>query len=63
MCEEVSCSRTLTVLHAAGICRKEIVVFKDGYRSRSYCLSECTQVCALTINPPAKPATTAAAGK
>lgn len=22
---------------------KEIVVFKDGYRSRSYCLSECTQ--------------------
>ncbi|PSC68993.1 pyridoxal phosphate [Micractinium conductrix] len=32
--------------------RKEIVVFKDGYRSRSYCLSECTQVCALSINPP-----------
>lgn len=23
--------------------RKEIVVFKEGYRSRSYCLSECTQ--------------------
>ncbi|EFN58627.1 hypothetical protein CHLNCDRAFT_140852 [Chlorella variabilis] len=34
--------------------KKEIVVFKDGYRSRAYCLSECTQVCALTINPPAK---------
>ncbi|PRW56120.1 Mitochondrial import inner membrane translocase subunit tim-10 isoform 1 [Chlorella sorokiniana] len=30
--------------------RKEIVVFKEGYRSRSYCLSECTQVCALSIN-------------
>ena len=30
--------------------RKEIIVFKDGYRSRSYCLSECVQVCSLTIN-------------
>ncbi|WIA35308.1 hypothetical protein OEZ86_003763 [Tetradesmus obliquus] len=30
--------------------RKEIVVFKDGFRSRSYCLSECAQVCSLTIN-------------
>ncbi|KAK9808401.1 hypothetical protein WJX73_000918 [Symbiochloris irregularis] len=27
--------------------RREIVVFKDGFRSRTYCLSECTQVCAL----------------
>ena len=29
--------------------RKEKVVFKDGFRSRSYCLSECAQVwlCAL----------------
>lgn len=35
--------------------RKEIVVFKEGYRSRSYCLSECTQVCALTINPQSPP--------
>lgn len=34
---------------------KEIVVFKEGYRSRSYCLSECTQVCALTINPQSPP--------
>lgn len=36
-------------------CSKEIVVFKEGYRSRSYCLSECTQVCALTINPQGQP--------
>ncbi|KAL4457482.1 hypothetical protein ABPG75_012347 [Micractinium tetrahymenae] len=35
--------------------RKEIIVFKEGYRSRSYCLSECTQVCALTINPQGQP--------
>ena len=27
--------------------RREIIVFKDGYRTRKYCLSECTQVCAL----------------
>jgi hypothetical protein len=27
--------------------RGEIVVFKSGFRSRSYCLSECAQVCAL----------------
>ena len=27
--------------------RKEIIVFKEGYRSRSYCLSECTQVRAV----------------
>jgi hypothetical protein len=25
--------------------RKEIVVFKSGFRSRAYCLSECAQVC------------------
>jgi len=30
--------------------RKDPVVFKDGFRSRSYCLSECAQVCALEIN-------------
>jgi hypothetical protein len=24
--------------------RKDPVVFKDGFRSRSYCLSECAQV-------------------
>lgn len=24
--------------------RKELVVFKEGYRTRQYCLSECTQV-------------------
>jgi hypothetical protein len=30
--------------------RKEIVVFKDGFRSRQYCLSECAQVCSLKIN-------------
>lgn len=27
--------------------RKEIVVFKDGFRSRQYCLSECAQTCKL----------------
>jgi hypothetical protein len=25
-------------------------VFKDGFRSRQYCLSECAQVCSLKIN-------------
>ena len=33
--------------------RKDIVVFKDGYRSRSYCLTECITVCALSLDPPA----------
>jgi hypothetical protein len=33
--------------------RKEMVVFKDGYHSRQYCLSECVQVCNITINKPA----------
>lgn len=33
--------------------RKEVVVFKEGYRTRTYCLSECIQVCSLTLNPPA----------
>jgi len=32
--------------------RKEIVVFKDGFRSRGYCLRECAEVCALSINGP-----------
>ena len=32
--------------------RKEIVVFKEGYRTRQYCLSECIQVCSLSYNPP-----------
>ncbi|KIZ07511.1 hypothetical protein MNEG_0445 [Monoraphidium neglectum] len=26
------------------------VVFKESYRSRGYCLSECANVCALTVN-------------
>jgi len=25
--------------------RKEIIVFKEGFRSRAYCLSECTNIC------------------
>ncbi|KAK9906800.1 hypothetical protein WJX75_008282 [Coccomyxa subellipsoidea] len=29
--------------------RKELIVFKDGFRSRQYCLSECTQVCAASL--------------
>ncbi|KAK9818298.1 hypothetical protein WJX72_010257 [[Myrmecia] bisecta] len=32
--------------------RREIIVFKEGFRSRQYCLSECTQVCALSLRPP-----------
>eukprot|EP00878_Enallax_costatus_P014362 GHUV01015022.1.p1 GENE.GHUV01015022.1~~GHUV01015022.1.p1 ORF type:complete len:230 (+),score=60.61 GHUV01015022.1:222-911(+) len=30
--------------------RKEIIVFKDGFRSRQYCLSECAQVCSFISN-------------
>lgn len=30
--------------------RKEVVVFKPGYRSGKYCLNECIQICALQIN-------------
>jgi hypothetical protein len=29
--------------------RKELVVFKSGYRSGSYCLSECVQICAIEL--------------
>jgi len=29
--------------------RKELFKFKNGFHSRSYCLSECTQVCAASI--------------
>lgn len=29
--------------------RRELVVFKEGYRSRQYCLSECIQVCAAAL--------------
>lgn len=25
--------------------RKEVVVFKEGFRSRTYCLTECAEVC------------------
>ena len=27
--------------------RREPAVFKDTFRSRGYCLGECTQLCAL----------------
>jgi hypothetical protein len=30
--------------------RREVVVFKPGYRSGKYCLTECLQICALQIN-------------
>ena len=30
--------------------RKAPVVFKDGFRTRNYCLSECTQICSITVN-------------
>jgi len=32
--------------------RRELVIFKSGFRSRSYCLQECTQVCAASFNGP-----------
>ena len=35
--------------------RKELVKFKDGFRSRSYCLRDCTEVCSLSINGPNSP--------
>jgi hypothetical protein len=28
--------------------RQDPVVFKSGFRSRAYCLSECTRVCSAT---------------
>ena len=28
--------------------RKEVVVFKEGFRDRKYCLSECKDVCSLS---------------
>ena len=28
--------------------RKEVVVFKEGFRDRNYCLSECKDVCSLS---------------
>ena len=34
--------------------RKAPVVFKEGFRSRAYCLNECTEICALTSKPAAK---------
>lgn len=30
--------------------RKAPVVFKEGFRSRQYCLSECTEICSITVN-------------
>ena len=30
--------------------RRELVVFKEGFRDRRYCLTECTTVCALSFN-------------
>ena len=27
--------------------RREIIVFKEGFRDRKYCLSECANVCAV----------------
>lgn len=29
---------------------KEVIVFKDGFRSRSYCLTECATVCSKIAN-------------
>ena len=30
--------------------RRELIAFKDGFRDRKYCLTECTTVCALSFN-------------
>jgi hypothetical protein len=30
--------------------RKDMVVLKEGFRSRNYCLSECTQVCSKALS-------------
>lgn len=30
--------------------RKAPVVFKEGFRSRQYCLSECAEICSITVN-------------
>jgi hypothetical protein len=30
--------------------RKAPVVFKEGFRSRQYCLNECTEICSITVN-------------
>lgn len=35
--------------------RKDRVVFKNGFRDRKYCLTECTTVCALSFNGEASP--------
>ena len=35
--------------------RKELIVFKDGFRSRAYCLRDCAEVCALSIKGPTTP--------
>lgn len=29
--------------------RKAPVVFKEGFRSRQYCLTECTEICNITV--------------
>jgi hypothetical protein len=34
--------------------RRETVVFKDSYRSGSYCLSECVEICALQLENKSK---------
>ena len=30
--------------------RRDPVVFKDGFRSREYCLYECTDICSIRVN-------------
>ncbi|MEW5296910.1 MAG: hypothetical protein WDW36_000156 [Sanguina aurantia] len=40
---------------------KEAVVFKQGFRSRSYCLTECASGCSLAINSAATAAAAASA--
>lgn len=30
--------------------RKEVVEFKDGFRSRQYCINQCARACSLSIN-------------
>lgn len=32
--------------------RKEIIVFKEGFRTRQYCLQECAQACSKLVQAP-----------
>ena len=43
--------------------RGDLVVFKDGFRDRKYCLTECTTVCAFSFGGGEATTSPAAVGK